>query len=483
MRIRNVAAAAVITLVVGALGACDSLPSTPQESQQAAPLTSSSAPQQEDALRRDAEAYAVRYGVGVDEALRRLRVQGAAGELNARLQAEYPETFAGLTIEHQPAYAVVARFTRGGDEALASAAVDPALARVLRAERATVPLRVLQRRLEAAYGRARGQGVEVTGALNLRANRPEIYVPAHAADAARAAVPVETGAAVVVVDALPRNEALLYGGLNLGTCTSGFYVKNASGTRGISTAGHCGNSLSFGGSGLTYQGEYYSGAYDVQWHTQSGATYTNLIKEGGSTRAITATRARASQSSGDWVCKEGISTGNTCGTVSNTSYCYASSCTYVYVSGGAVNLSEPGDSGGPWYSGNTAVGQHVFGGGNDSGYMAVDYFAGLGLTIQTYAPLTTYISGTQYIAKHASVAYTANTGGGVSPFSYEWRQRDGWNWSFGAWSSYWSTGSTNYTYTSVNSCGINQKELQVRVTDAVGQVETASYNIFITNAC
>lgn len=480
MRIRRVAVAAFFT-VAGALGACDSLPSNPQEPGIVVPLASSGV-QQDDALRRDAAAYAARYGVSEGEALDRLRVQHAAGALNAALQANHPETFAGMSIEHQPSFAVVARFTRNGEQVLRGAAVDPSLARVLRAENANVPLRVLQRRLEAAYSRVRGKGVQATGALNVRANRPEIYVPAHSAAAARAAVPADAGAEVVIVDGLPQNEAFLYGGLNINLCTSGFYVKNSAGTRGISTAGHCPNSQSYSGT-LTFQSEYDSGAYDVQWHTQTGATYSNIIKEGSSTRAITATKAVGSQVSGEWVCKQGMATGNTCGTLSSTSYCFETTCTWVYVDGGSVNLSEGGDSGGPWYSGNTAYGQHVFGGGNNSGYMPVDYFAGLGLTIQTYAPLSASLSGTQYIARHASVQYTATAGGGVSPFTFEWRQRDGYNWSFGAWSSYWNTGSTNTTYTSVNSCGINQKELQVRITDAVGQVETASYNIFITNPC
>ena len=481
---RTLSVAARIAVLLAALGACEDLPSNPQlpGGAGAPALSVTSGATHEDPLRIDAEAYAARYAVSVDEAVRRLELQRAAGELNAALQADHPETFAGLTIEHQPSFAVVARFTRGGAEALRGA--DPALAPVLRAERAAVPLRVLQRRLDAAYGQVRGRGVEATGGLNLRANRPEIYVPAPAAAAARAAIPVETGAAVVVVDRLPAPE-LLYGGLALSTCTSGFYVVNGSGTRGISTAGHCGSSQSYGGSALTFLGESYSGSYDIQWHNRSGETYSNIIKVGTGTRAITSTRARASQVSGEWVCKQGKTTGNTCGTLSTTSYCFAGACTFVYVSGGSVNLSEGGDSGGPWFSGNTAYGSHVFGGGNDSGYMAVDYFSGIGVTIVTTSPLSVSISGKQTIAKHESAQYTATASGGTSPYTtYEWRQRDGWNGGFGAWSGWWNTGSSNYTYTSVNSCGINQKQLEVRVTDSAGAQASYIYLIYITNtAC
>ena len=443
MHIRNLAAAVV--LAGAALGACDTLPSDSGIPGGAAPAASvgAAAAGEPDALRVDAESYARHYGVSVDEALRRLRVQQAAGELNAQLQARHPETFAGMTIEHQPSFAVVARFTRGGGEALRGVS-DPALAQVLRAENAAVPLPRLQARLEAAYGRVRGRGVHAAGGLNLRANRPEIYVPAAAAAAARAAVPVETGAVVVPVDRLPQPE-VLYGGLALSTCTSGFHVRNGAGTPGISTAGHCGNTQSQSFWTLTFLGESQTGSFDIQWHNLPGATtYSNLIQVGSGTRPITSTRARTAQTSGEWICKQGKTTGNTCGTLSTTSYCWTGACTYIYVDGGSVNLSEGGDSGGPWFSGNTAYGSHVFGGGNDSGYMAVDYFTGIGVTIVTQTPLSVTLSGKQNIARYESAMYTATPAGGTAPYTYEWRSRDGLNGGFGAWNGWWSGGEQQH---------------------------------------
>ena len=482
MRTTTLSAAARLAVVLAALAACEDLPSNPSRAGDAAPSASSSATVA-DPLRLDAQAYAARYGVNVDEALRRLQLQQEIGDLNAQLQSTHPETFAGITIEHEPSFAVVARFTRGGGEALARAVRDPELAGVIRAEHAAVPLRRLQTRLEAAYGRVRGRGVQAGGGLNLRANRPEIYVPAHAAAAARAAVPVETGAAVVVVDRLPAPEAFLHGGLNLTDCTSGYHVRNGSGTAGISTAGHCPSAQTFSGTALTYLGESYTGSYDIQWHNHSGSTYSNVIQVGSGLRQITATRARSAQTAGEWVCKQGMTTGNTCGTLSTTSSCFAGACTFIYVSGGSVNLSEGGDSGGPWFVGNTAYGSHVFGGGNDSGYMAVDYFSGIGVSIVTTSPLSVSISGKQNIAKHESALYTATPANGIAPYSYEWRSRDGWNGGYGAWNGWWSTGSSNTTYASVNSCGINSKQLEVRVTDGVGAVRTAGYLIYLTNPC
>lgn len=430
-------------LLLAAVAACADQPlstiDTPFDGD--APARSVSAPS--EALRQDAALYAARYGVGIDEAVYRLSLQQPAGELNARLLAEHPATFAGLVIEHEPEFRVVALFTRGGEQALQGAGVDPRLAGVLRAERAAVPLRVLQTRLEAAYARVRGGGIEATGGLNLRQNRPEIYVLASRAAAARAALPPESGAAVVVVEELPKEEVALYGGLPLSTCTSGFTVQNSSGTLGITTAGHCGNSQSYAGYALTFLSEYDSGSYDIQWHNRSGSTYENKIKAGTGFRSITGTRTRANQVVGEWICKQGKTTGWTCGTLNNKSYCFDGACTWIYVTGGTVNLSEGGDSGGPWVNGEVAYGTHVFGGGNNSGYMAIDYLSGIGVSVLTTSPPastgpTANISGYSTIKLAGNYTWQANAAGGNGTYTYQWEYRpDGGTWSnVGTGSSY-----------------------------------------------
>ncbi len=86
---------------------------------------------------------------------------------------------------------------------------------------------------------------------------------------------------------------------------------------------------------------------------------------------------------GSQVCKQGKTTGYTCGTISTISYCASGACTWVRVAGNGTNLSEGGDSGGPWFSGNTAYGSHTYGIGNDSAYMPVNYFSGISVTIAT----------------------------------------------------------------------------------------------------
>lgn len=369
---------ALLAATMAFTAACDRLPSDA-----AVPTPDGEARSEAvvDALQQDAAAYAATFGVSAQEGARRLQLQEAVDALNARLTAEQGATFAGLSIEHAPSFHVVARFTRKGEETIRPY-LSPELAQVVRVEPARFTLQQLERRLEASYHRVRENGIPAAGAVDVRANRAEVHVLAGRSAAARAVL--ATGeAAVVEVAHLPKEEINMYGGLNVSGCTSGFTVRNSAGTRGISTAGHCGNSQSLGGYALTLRGEAYSGSYDIQWHNASGHTYPNTIKVGGGTRAITATRSRTSQTVGSQVCKQGMTTGYTCGTIATISYCASGACTWVQVSGNGTNLSEGGDSGGPWFSGNTAYGSHTYGMGNDSAYMPINYVSGISVTVAT----------------------------------------------------------------------------------------------------
>lgn len=368
---------AMLAAAIALTAACDRLPSDAAS----APDGAARAEAVVDGIQQDAAVYATQFGVSPQEAGRQLRLQEAVDALNARLTREEAATFAGLTIERAPEFHVVARFTRKGEETI-QPYLTAELAEVVRVEPARFTLQQLERRLEASYNRVRGAGIPSAGGVDLRANRAEVHVLRGRAAAARAVLAAGE-AAVVEVDHLPQEEINMYGGLSITGCTSGFTVRNSAGTRGISTAGHCGNSQTLSGIALTFRGEAYSGSYDIQWHNASGHTYTNTIKVSTSTRSITGTRSRGSQTVGSQVCKQGRTTGYTCGTISTTSYCASGACTWVRVAGNGVNLSEGGDSGGPWFSGNTAYGSHTYGIGNDSAYQPVDYFSGISVSIAT----------------------------------------------------------------------------------------------------
>jgi len=69
-------------------------------------------------LRQVAEEMATSWGLSVEEAYQRLRVEDPIGTLQVELAEWEADTFAGLWIEHEPQYRVVVAFTRDGEKTL-----------------------------------------------------------------------------------------------------------------------------------------------------------------------------------------------------------------------------------------------------------------------------------------------------------------------------------------------------------------------------
>lgn len=164
-----------------------------------------------------------------------------------------------------------------------------------------------------------------------------------------------------------RPAAYLYGGLALSSCTSGFSVYDNLNSQdlGVTTAGHCTNSISRNGTSLPHADEAYFGVYDVQWHRDSTFDVRNWAQDntaGGSTpyyRVITGKRDANSTVTGQSVCKYGKTTGFDCGEITSMTYRPGyvpnGQPTFGLISG-AEDMSTGGDSGGPIYAGSYAVG-------------------------------------------------------------------------------------------------------------------------------
>lgn len=92
---------------------------------------------------------------------------------------------------------------------------------------------------------------------------------------------------------------------------------------------------------------------------------------------------------GDFVCKWGRITRYDCGNiVSRTGIGQGPGTssldyTFIIVDDGSNDLAEGGDSGGPWYEGNYAVGIMHGENGTNAFYMAIDYVEAKGLTVRT----------------------------------------------------------------------------------------------------
>ena len=98
-------------------------------------------------------------------------------------------------------------------------------------------------------------------------------------------------------------------------------------------------------------------------------------------------------------------------------------------------------------------------------------------------PFSVSISGKQNPALHESPPYTATVNGGTPGFTYEWRTRQSGPSTSGSWSGWFSTGTSNVTYASINSCGLNTNYLEVRVTDSTARQTTGSYVMYLSNPC
>ncbi|OGO40089.1 MAG: hypothetical protein A2147_06930 [Chloroflexi bacterium RBG_16_57_8] len=162
------------------------------------------------------------------------------------------------------------------------------------------------------------------------------------------------------------------------------------------TAGHCDDFLVYF-YGIPYYLDMRQGRtdnhYDCQWHTNSWLNVTNQFVwwQDGSTFNCTATLSRNNQAIGSTVSKFGQQTYYTCGTLTfkEQTLSYITNCQPTFMKiedtfGYSGPLAAPGDSGGPCFSGSTALGITSGISGNDVlYYMAINYVDGIGVSVLT----------------------------------------------------------------------------------------------------
>lgn len=366
----------------------------------------------------DARAYAAEFGVNVREARRRLRAQNQMSGITDLLRRGSGKRFAGLWIEHRPEFRVVVSLVgkksapAGLVAALASSRTPmPVFFQIGAATSQADLLAVVRSSIPdflAALPGLAGTDVDVrTGEIVLT-----VHAVGAAAEEAAKAKGVELAEQLghpVRIDLIeaPEQNASVRGGANLSSCTSGFVVANSAGTRGVLTAGHCSNTLSYSdfdgtSTTTTFISEIFDADQDVQWHTTPQTEvpefYADLTT---SARVLTGRRLYSSTSVGNAVCHRGISSGYSCGTVDSVTYqpTFAGACgsvtcasTYIRVSGANLACAN-GDSGGPFFNGQTAFGtlKTVSSSGSAPGqcnyatYMSTDYISGLGVSL-VYGP-------------------------------------------------------------------------------------------------
>lgn len=345
--------------------------------------------------RPDVAAYAAIERVSYGEAVRRLELQDLAAPLEAVLRSAHPASFGGLWIEHRPVFRIVAAFTSDESATVRRLVQGTKLDGLVVHQLVRFPLTELEATISSLEWLS-FRGVDLL--IDVRINQVEIRTLAveHVADAlASQSLGLPASAVVVRVGQLNRPAADIYGGLDI-ACTTGFGVlNNGTADRGITTAGHCDNSLSYSGTNMTFQLESMGSNHDEQWHTITGYTVRNWVKdptEFDGTRDITSRTSRSSQVVGHQVCKTGRVTGYGCGyiTSKNSTGCQNGGTEHIYLqSQTGVDLVDGGDSGSPTFRSNSAYGliscmADSGSGYKDAIYIAVDYVeSGLGVTVLT----------------------------------------------------------------------------------------------------
>ncbi|MGV3732042.1 MAG: S1 family peptidase [Microcella sp.] len=150
----------------------------------------------------------------------------------------------------------------------------------------------------------------------------------------------------------------IVGGRQWGQCTAGFSVRRGS-VYGMTTAQHCrsvGLSTAYQGTAMTSPSapiELSTSSGDIKWRRTVSVVADPLFQAAAGTyRMVSST---LNPVVGTAICKYGVTTGQTCSTVAVTSMCANGYCGLTRV---FADISEPGDSGGPWFFGNTAMGIH-----------------------------------------------------------------------------------------------------------------------------
>lgn len=359
-----------------------------------------------------AEIYAERFGVTLDEAIHRLKLQDSFPGLSTALEQNESETFGGLWIQHEPEYKVVIAFTRDGEKTIInynkyiSAEVAPYI-EIRTVNKSLIELLNDQKNLVSSLNE---QDIKTDSRVDIVNNCVSIDIAKVDENKFTIAqqngeLALTDGLKVEFVNGLHVLATYVYGGLTLDyyswgspCCTSGFSVKNLAGTvKGIATTGHGPHStLYYSGNQLPFEAYRNGGGFDVQWHSSPVLSVTNKIQwwSDGSTFNVNSKKERSEQHVGDIVSKYGITTHYTAGQITSTTLLLPApynSPTWIEVYNvfGYTKLVDSGDSGGPWFTGNgsgvTALGiTHSY--SDDwqyAAYMAQNYIGILGMFVMT----------------------------------------------------------------------------------------------------
>jgi hypothetical protein len=377
------------------------------------------------------------YGIDQVEAQKRIDVQSEIIALSERLNADNDPAFGDMYIQHEPVFKIIILFADNSDRKAFLDSLSPSLRRYVQLKSAKKSRGAVTRELEELATTLERLTVPFTSKYDLASEQFVITAETQATvDLIRAALPaarkVETVFKVAPVpkpqsapigvqtgDGARGGEAVWIGtgGSASGSwCTLGYAVNYTEGgvaKKGILTAGHCYDTmyLNFGSRDVTLSGPFIdkphksgfptieadglSDKYDFQIWDATGLSVSNTISyvnknsipefASNGTLRLTGITSFVNQKAGMVVCKSGVTTGITCGEITNGNSYRDGVYGWIEVSKTKQRLiSDGGDSGGPWflYPGTstaiTGVGIHsagdaVPGPTGIAQYMPIDY--------------------------------------------------------------------------------------------------------------
>ena len=166
----------LLFLAIPLLGACASSVRETAGGLAVNPTVTGSAPLLNEPARKDAEEMAGQLGISADQALEIAGNQDAIGELNARLQQQEAETFAGLWIEYKPKYRVVVAFTKNGESTISRYVKNTSLESLIQVRTAKRSLAALEREQEQLNSLLQELALPFSSAIIVQENLVELNV-------------------------------------------------------------------------------------------------------------------------------------------------------------------------------------------------------------------------------------------------------------------------------------------------------------------
>ena len=367
------------------------------------------------------------FSLPYEEAQLRIDLQDQIIALSEKLNTNSDSAYADMYIQHEPVYKIIISFSDKKDRKAFVDQIDPKIRRYVQLKNVNKSRANVNSDLDAIAASLAGAGVDYFGGFDVVSSRFKLTVE-NSADVQRiqGLLPAGLKSEVAVsVGPVPKAQAAPYGvvagdGISGGTtvrdaantsagyCTFGYAVNYTSGTttkRGILTAGHCTSATMYFSvnnhwvtlhTPIVDRPPTNGTKYDYKiWETTGLASsnkiyYRNLnsIPEfpASGTLSMTTITTFLNQKVGMVVCKSGATTGITCGKISDGNAIRNGAAGWITVTHTLqTDISEGGDSGGPWflYPGTSTtisgVGIHTAGSGTGTGtgslsmYMPIDY--------------------------------------------------------------------------------------------------------------